>query len=179
MKNKNPLLKFQIISVIFTGILGTLLHFTYEWSNQNILIGVFSAINESTWEHLKLAFYPMLITTIIGYFLFKDTRFNFLCAKMIGILFTLSFIIIFFYTYSGIIGKDISILSIGSFFVSIILGEYLAYKIVNSDYSCDNSIAIIVLILLFVCFVSFTFFPPKIGLFKDPLTNTFGIFKSI
>ena len=90
-----------------------------------------------------------------------------------------SFIIIFFYTYTGIIGKDIPILSIGSFFVSIILGEYLAYKIMNSNYSCDNSIAMIVLTLLFVCFVNFTFFPPKIGLFKDPLTNTFGIFKNI
>lgn len=179
MKNKNPLLKFQILSVIFAGILGTILHFTYEWSNQNILVGTFSSVNESTWEHLKLAFLPTLITTIIGYFIFKDTRFNFLCAKTLGILVTLSFIIIFFYTYTGIIGKDIPILSIGSFFVSIILGEYLAYKIINSNYSCDNSIAMIVLTLLFVCFVNFTFFPPKIGLFKDPLTNTFGIFKNI
>ena len=43
--SKNKLLKFQIFSVIFTWILGTLLHFTYEWSNENIIIAAFSAVN--------------------------------------------------------------------------------------------------------------------------------------
>jgi len=32
------------------------------------LIASFSAVNESVWEHLKLLFFPMLLTTIIGYF---------------------------------------------------------------------------------------------------------------
>ena len=42
---------------IFAMILGSLLHFTYEWSNENSFVGSFSAINESTWEHLKLLFF--------------------------------------------------------------------------------------------------------------------------
>ena len=50
---------FQIFSTIFVMILGTLLHFTYEWSGGNLLVASFSAVNESTWEHLKLLFYPM------------------------------------------------------------------------------------------------------------------------
>ena len=62
---KNKILRFQIYCVIFTAILGTLLHFTYEWSNENRIVGFFSAVNESTWEHLKILFYPMIITTII------------------------------------------------------------------------------------------------------------------
>ena len=45
--SKNKLLKFQTFSVIFTWILGTILHFTYEWSNENIMFAAFSAINES------------------------------------------------------------------------------------------------------------------------------------
>lgn len=56
MKNQKILLKYQIFSVIFTFIFGTLLHFTYEWSNQNLVVSLFSAINESTWEHLKLLY---------------------------------------------------------------------------------------------------------------------------
>lgn len=116
--SKNKLLKFQIFSVIFTWILGTLLHFTYEWSNENIIIAAFSAVNESTWEHLKLLFFPMFITTVIGYFYLRPTEEykNFLCAKKIGILSALSFVVVFFYTYTGIIGTNFAVLDIGSFF---------------------------------------------------------------
>ena len=71
MENRNKILIFQIVSTIFIIILGTILHFTFKWSNKNPLVGSFSAVNESTWEHLKLLFFPMLITTIIGYFLYR------------------------------------------------------------------------------------------------------------
>ncbi len=47
--SKNKFLNFQIFSTIFTWILGTLLHFTYELSNENSIVAVFSAVNESTW----------------------------------------------------------------------------------------------------------------------------------
>ena len=59
MLKKNSILIFEIISSIFIMILGTLLHFTFKWSNNNVLVGTFSAINESTWEHLKLIFFPI------------------------------------------------------------------------------------------------------------------------
>ena len=71
--------KFEIISTIFIIILGTLLHFTYNWSNNNSIVGIYSSINESTWEHLKLVFYPMLITTIIGNTLYKKSIPNYIC----------------------------------------------------------------------------------------------------
>ena len=61
-----------IFSIIFTLVLGTILHFTYTWSNNNPFIGSFSAVNESTWEHLKLVFFPMLITVFIGYFYLEN-----------------------------------------------------------------------------------------------------------
>ena len=68
MLKKKYVLIFEIVSTIFIMILGTLLHFTYKWSNNNVIVGTFSAINESTWEHLKLIFFPMLIILIIGLF---------------------------------------------------------------------------------------------------------------
>lgn len=175
MSKKLSILKFEIISSIFIIITGTILHFTYSWSNNNHLIGTFSAINESTWEHLKLIFFPMLITTIIGHILYKDNFPNYICIKTKGILLALSFIIVFFYTYTGIIGSNITFLNISSFFIAILLGEYYTYKKLKSNTFCNNKIALIILIILFICFIIFTFSPPHIGLFKDPLTNTFGI----
>lgn len=175
MKNKKSILNFQIISVIFTIILGTVLHFTYNWSNSNLLIGSLSAVNESTWEHLKLIFFPILITTIIGYFYFRKTIPNFLCSKTLGIITAILFTIIFFYTYTGILGTDFAFLNILTFIISVILGEYISYKLITSSFSCNKILSIILLSLLLFSFIFFTYFTPKIGLFKDPVTGQYGI----
>lgn len=62
-------LKTNIYRFLFISILGTLLHFTYEWSQNNAIVGLFSAVNESTWEHLKLLFFPMFFLTLFELFL--------------------------------------------------------------------------------------------------------------
>ena len=109
--------QYEIISTIFILIIGTLLHFTYKWSNNNTIVGIYSATNESTWEHLKLVFYPMLITTIIGNILYKYKIPNYLCIKTKGIIISILFIIISFYTYSGIIGTNYGIINILLFII--------------------------------------------------------------
>lgn len=175
MTKKSSVFKFEIISTIFIMVLGTLSHFTFGWSNNNPLVGTFSAVNESAWEHLKLLFFPMLISTIIGYFYTGKHIPNYLCSKVLGIILSMSFVVIFFYTYTGIIGTNFSIMDIGSFFIAVALGQYVAYQKMKSQSSCNGLIPIIVLIVLYLCFVVFTFFPPHIALFQDPITGMFGI----
>lgn len=174
---KSKAFKFTIISGIFVIILGTLLHFVYEWTGDNKIIGAFSAINESTWEHLKLIFYPMIISTILGYFIIGKYYSNFLCARLFGILTAIIFTVIFFYTYSGIIGRNFAFIDISIFFVAVILGEFVSYKILKSNLTCNKNTALIFLIVLFLCFILFTYKTPEIGLFKDPLKNKYGIIK--
>jgi len=178
MSNTKKLLVFQIFSAIFTLILGTILHFTFAWSENNIFIGLFSAINESTWEHLKLAFFPMLITATIGYFIFKDDFPSFLCSKTLGILIALFFTIVFFYTYTGIIGTNYAFLNIASFFLAIIIGEYTTYKLTLNNIPCNRTNYSIILIILTISFIAFTFSAPRINLFKDPINSSYGIQKS-
>ena len=175
MLKKNPILIFEIISTIFIIILGTLLHFTFKWSNNNVLVGTFSPINESIWEHLKLIFFPMLITTIIVYFYEGKNIYSYLGSNALGIILAIFFTIIFFYTYTGIIGTNFDVVDISSFFIAVVLGQYVAYQKMESKISCNNLMAIIILLILYLCFFIFTFFPPHIGLFKDPITGMFGI----
>lgn len=177
--DKRKIKNFQIISAVFVCILGTLLHFTYELSGENGLVGAFSAVNESVWEHLKLLFFPMLLSTIIGYFYIGKNTSNFLCAKTLGILTSMLFIVVFFYTYTGIIGKSIVFVDIASFFVAVILGEYLSYKLMISNFKCNNTVAIIILVIILICFIVFTYSPPNLEIFKDPVTNQYGISKDI
>ena len=173
--NIKKIRNYQIFSIIFTFILGILLHFTYELSGENKAVAIFSAVNESTWEHLKLLFFPMLLTTIIGYFYIGKDAPNFLCSKTIGILVSLAFTIVFFYTYTGVLGKNIAFIDISSFFIAVILGEVISYVLIINKFKCNNKIAIIILIILFICFIVFTYHTPKIGLFKDPVTGGYGM----
>ena len=159
---------YQICSTLFVFVLGALLHFTYEWSGENPFIAIFSSVNESVWEHLKLLFFPMVITIIIGLFYFKNSIPNFLCSKAIGILVAMAFTIIFFYTYSGILGTNISFIDFSSFFIATILGELVSYFLIIKKFKCNNTLAIVFLLFIFLCFVCFTFNPPSIGLFENP-----------
>ncbi len=172
--NKIKIRNYQIFSTIFVFVLGTLLHFVYDWSGQNQIIGAFSAVNESTWEHLKLIFFPMLITIIIGYFYFRKTVSNFICSETIGLLVSLAFTVIFFYTYTGILGKNIAIIDISSFFIAVLLGEFISYVLLINNFKCNNKAGVFVLVLLFMLFIVFTYNPPKIGLFKDPVSGNYG-----
>ena len=85
------------------------------------------------------------------------------------------FTIIFFYTYTGVLGKNIAALDISSFFIATILGEFIAYRLINGFFPCNNIKAIIVLVILAICFIVFSFYTPKIGLFKDPISGGYGI----
>ena len=176
--NKTKIRNYQISSVIFTFVLGTLLHFTYKWFGENQIIAIFSSINESVWEHLKLLYFPMLLTTIIGYFYFGRNISNFLCSKTIGIIVSILFMITLFFTYTGILGKNIPIIDIGSFFVSVFLGEFLSYILIINNFKCNKKLSFIILTTLFICFVIFTYKTPKLGIFKDPITNHYGIIKN-
>lgn len=175
--NKNKIRNYQIFSIIFTFILGSLLHFTYALSENNPIVAIFSSINESVWEHLKLLFFPMLLTIIIGCFYIGKEVPNFLCSKTIGILVSMVFMIIFFYTYTGILGRNIPAIDIASFFIATILGEFASYVLIVNKFKCNNVIAIIALVLIFVCFIIFTYFTPNIGIFKDPVTGQYGFFE--
>lgn len=46
---------------------------------------------------------------------------------------------------------------------------YTAYKLTNHISECKDGLAIFILIVLFICFVAFTYNAPHIGLFRNPL----------
>ena len=163
--------KFQIASAIFVIILGTILHFTYEWSGENRIVGIFSAVNESTWEHLKLVFFPTLITIIVGCYLYGK---KIICAKTVGVIIAMLFTVTVFYSYTGIIGTNYAVINIAIFVLAVILGEYVTYRCYVKDITCNSSICTIILTILLILFIIFTFNAPEINLFKDPIACLCG-----
>lgn len=174
----NKLLKMQIIVIIVCLILGTLLHFTYQWSGENLFVASFSAVNESVWEHLKLVFYPMLIMAIIAYPFVKQIANNYIEAKTIGIFIAMSFMVVSFFTYTGILGTNFAIINILIFIISIILGEWVAYKLMktnNESTVITKILASIIIIFFLLCFIVFTYYTPEVNLFRDPISGVYGI----
>lgn len=177
-KKVNKLLKMQIIVIVACLILGTLLHFTYQWSEENLFVASFSAINESVWEHLKLVFYPMLIMATIEYPFVKQIANNYIEAKTIGIFIAMSFIVVSFFTYTGIIGTNFSIINILIFIISIILGEWIAYRLMREESESTTLTKVLagaIILFFLICFIVFTYYTPEVNLFRDFRTGVYEI----
>jgi len=160
--------KYHIAGFFFVLILGTLLHFTYDLSEQNKIISYFSAVNESVWEHLKLIFFPAIIFSIAEFFAYGRKEADFWAVKMTSILLAMLFIVVFFYTYSGVLGFNLSVLDILSFVIATFILFYISYnmlKDLSSGTKADSIKAIAVLLLLMVCFIIWTDNPPDLGIF--------------
>lgn len=159
--------KKEIIGFIFTAVLGTLLHFTYNWSGKNGFVALFSAVNESTWEHLKLLFIPAAIFGVIEYFTDGRELQGFLTVKAAGIWVGMLSVVVLYYTYTGIIGRNFMWLDILIFFIGCAVISLYTLKYANRIYG-SNFAGILLLIVSIIAFFVFTYFPLDIGLFRVP-----------
>lgn len=160
-----------IINIIIVSIVGTLLHFVYEWSGNNSLVGIFGAVNESTWEHLKLLFWPVSILTFIEFFIWRKENPGFLMSRFCAMLIGMFFIVTAFYTFTGIVGKPVDAFNISLYFVAVILTFFLSRLFEKNKIFAKqrtNLYAIIGFIVVAILFIVFTKNPPSIGLFKKP-----------
>lgn len=107
--------KWELWGILWIIIVGSLLHFTYEWSNKSPIVGAFSAVNESVWEHLKLGYFPLLFFSMIEYWFIRNKANSIFLAKSVGIISMELFIVIVFYSYTSITKKPLLFMDIGSF----------------------------------------------------------------
>lgn len=167
---------WQFFGFAVTSLGGTLLHFLYEWLGEARWIAAFSGVNESTWEHMKLLFWPMLIYAAVEFLFFRERR-DFPCIKARGILLGLILIPVLFYTANGIVGKTPDWLNIAIFFVSAAASYFYEWRAFKSGkIVCKHPVlSFCILLAIALLFVVFTFAAPRINIFKDPITGTYGI----
>ncbi len=159
----------------FTAIGGTLLHYLYDLTGQSVLAAPFSGVNESTWEHMKLLYYSLLIFALIQSRFFKEYK-GFWCTKLISTVAGLALIPALFYTYNGAMGKSPDWINIAIFFVSAALVFLLESHLFKYAFSCRSPrLAFVITCIIGILFIVFTFNAPRIPLFKDPLTGNYGI----
>lgn len=182
-KQKTSIFRWEMWGILFIVIFGALLHFTFELSGSWRPLGIISAVNESVWEHLKLAFWPAVFWAIIEFFFVKtkagETRHNFILAKAIGAYIMPLVIVIIFYSYTASLGESILAVDLSSFIIAVVIGQIVSYKLWRSLRSAKalSWLGLTMIIVGVLFFAIFTFYPPQTGIFQDPVTDAYGILK--
>ncbi len=162
---------------LMTAIIGGVLHFTYELFHRNKFVALFSAVNESTWEHIKLALSGIFFCTLIDIWIFGDNP-NYWLARSCSLIMPILVIPAFFYCYrivtelKSFLPLDIAIFVLASFLSSIVFAMLLdAPKVGLVTELASIALAILILTL----YLLLTRFPlHHVFLFEDPITGGYG-----
>ena len=173
MKMKNESLITKIgLGILLVSIVGTLWHFVYDWSGKMKLLGYIFPVNESTWEHMKIAFFPMLFYAIYLRMEWKEEWPGVCFATNAGILAGTWLIPIIFYSYQGILGFGMQWMDIATFYIAIVLAYVATFHIINRtgyrEWKIGTNILRILNALMLIAFVIFAYYPPSLGIFLEP-----------
>lgn len=162
------------LSAIVVISAGSLLHFAWEWSGRSTLVAVFAATNESTWEHLKLSFWPALALVPIQRSLYGPLP-GWLPATAVRSILPSFLIVPLFYGYTALTGAHSLAADIAIFALSIFAGEFLGHALLTHEPGPRLRIpALVLLLLAAVLFSTLTFWPPNFFLFDPPTVRPAG-----
>ncbi len=154
---------------------GSVLHFLYDWTSSKA-VAPFSAVNESTWEHMKIFFFPTFLFALVQYPFFGKHTNGYWCTKIKSTLIGLLLIPVIFYTLQGAFGTTPDWVNISIFFLSAFVAYFWEYKTFKKQIDCKwSTLAFVLFVSLAILFAILTFFPIEIPLFQDPTNGSFGI----
>ena len=157
-------------------LLGNTLHFVYDWTGQARWAAFISAVNESTWEHMKLLFVPWFLWTIAECIGLRSLRPA--GPRAAGLLAGLAAIPLLFYGYQGVLGRDIMWLDVAIFQIAVLLGFWVTWAMLRRRALASpvwQVAGAAVLAAVWAAFILWTFAPPDLPLFADPETGLRGI----
>ena len=169
------MLETIIISVVII-LVGMAAHFLYDLTNHNKIVGLFAAVNESTWEHIKIALTPILFCGLYDGFVYGENP-NYFLAKLVSIVTPIVVIPCVFYSYKAIVKKPVLFVDILTFCAAIFLSQFLFRLIIDMPaipYVCEY-LATVGVFAIFAAYTTLTLMPLKLGLFKDPISKKYGI----
>ena len=167
--------KSEGLGILFTAALGSFGHFAYDLSKENILVALFCPVNESTWEHLKLLFFPFLLFSLLRLFFSEKKSPVFATSIFSGVAAGLLFIPEAFYALLLMFGFHSLATDITIFLLSVVFSFAVCYLVQFRKAPGFNGLSILFLLILTGLFFIFTFAPPDTPLFQDPVTKGYGI----
>ncbi|MCX7911599.1 MAG: DUF6512 family protein [Dehalococcoidales bacterium] len=170
------LFRWELAGLIFIVVVGAALHFVFDLAGGWRPLAVIAAVNESVWEHLKLAFWPALAFSIAEFFFVRKISPNFFAARATGILLMPVSIIVLFYGYTAFM-EDALAIDILIFVLAVAIGQSASYRILTMRPlpAWLNTGGIALLVIMTGAFGTMSFYPPSWEVFRDPLSGGYGI----
>lgn len=168
---------WELGGFLFAAAAGTLLHFTNDWCGGSTFAAAVSAVNESTWEHMKLLFFPVFFLSV-GQVCFLGRNYpNFLAVRAAALTAGLAAIPVLYYTYTGVLGRHIQWVDVLIFFFAAAWVFHLDFRLLSAGRlggGWQQVLGLLALWGLAFLFVYFTFYPPQLALWRDPATGLYG-----
>ncbi|MBQ0037638.1 MAG: hypothetical protein KBS74_03100 [Clostridiales bacterium] len=166
----------EIVGLFFVLVLGNLLHFVYDWTGQNAVAAAFSAVNESTWEHMKLLAVPWIVWSLMEWAVTRQGSVPF--ARAMGLLTGLAAIPALFYTYQGVLGRNIDWVNILIFQLAVLLAFAVSRWLKGRERfggKLWQVAGLVILLAVGAAFAVWTYRPPELAIFTDPITGLPGL----
>jgi hypothetical protein len=168
---------WELTGIPLVFLAGSALHFAFEWCGRSLVVAPFVSVNESVWEHLKLAFWPALAYAAAEYLAFGCRVDGFVAAKSIGILVMPTCIVGLFYGYKAVLGHHLLWLDILIFLVAVSAGQVISCLLLaaRNPQGQVGRFGVGAVALLGLCFMVFTFWPPRLPIFRDSTSGRYGL----
>jgi hypothetical protein len=169
--DRRRLWQWEVAGYFLISLVGSAQHFVFDWAGGWRPLALLVPVNESTWEHLKMALWPALVFALIEWLALRRSRPlpNFIIAKTVQAYLAPLVIALIFYAYTAFTPSSL-LPNLASFFIAVALGQWASYRLLIAPPLAPvwGRVARVALGLLLVAFLSLTFFAPQVFLFADP-----------
>lgn len=176
--NLATIIEVSLWMILPLGVVGSLLHFLFDWTNHNRLVAVFAAVNESYWEHIKIAVWPVMLVQIALFLSGGHHNPSFIPAATIALYSIPITMVGLVFAYKALTKRNILWIDITVFFVTIAIAQTLFVLALDQLRPTLATIifAVFFLLGLIVAFGLFTLRPPREpDPFIDPLNQKYGL----
>lgn len=169
--------KIKIFIIILAFLLSFPIHFIYDIF-PSFFTSIIAPVNESIWEHMKIIYTSILLSSIIEYFIYKKKRYdtnNFFISIPISSILGIIFYLVIYLLIDLFIPHNFFI-AIFIMFVTYIISNIISYIILNKkEIPNQKELGISLMLISYIVFTHLTYYPPKSYMFIDQITKTYGI----
>lgn len=156
---------------------GSAMHYAYDWSGQHAIMGLIFPVNESVWEHLKMAYWGLFLFALCEYPWVNQKVKNYFTIKLLGLLILIFSILAIYYAYHSLLGRNVLALDILSFVVGVVLCQWASWRLYQNPFAMrfPDSISLLLFLGAGILFAWLTLHPPRKKIFWDRNTKSYGI----
>ena len=170
--------RWETAGLFVVLILGNLFHFVFEWSGDSPAVAAFAAVNESTWEHMRLLMVPWIVWSLVEWIALRGSRLPVLSSRVLGLLVGAACIPVCFYTYRSALGVNNPVVNVIIFQAAVLLAFWITWIAMKRRWLSGmlwQVLGGIILLALWALAIWWTFAPPSAPIFVDPATGKRGI----